>query len=231
MQVRLVVASMLAVSAVFPAAAQNADAEAFRLYVTSEDYKMKVGQAAMASEKYLEAGCAEARPTERADLTVFEAPVFEAGQPHPAAGVWRDRLKVDRCGKIAFHNILILAQKGQAPQFGWLLPGDTAAMPPLQAETIKMVAKRGENVAKNCTDSKTFRVLDTRREAVVTEPKRDEKTGIVAGKWREIWTAKLCNKPYDVAVEFGTDGSGRMTVETQPAAAVKDTAKKKDKKK
>ncbi|HLO78255.1 MAG TPA: hypothetical protein VK196_17500 [Magnetospirillum sp.] len=192
-----------------PAQGQPQDpAQRFQAYVTSDGYKSMVGQLSLMGDTVSAPDCKDHKPKERAALTVYGPPLFEAGL-HPVAGLWVDRIKMNRCGATTFQNVLIQAQKdGQPPRAALLLPGTTMANPPMQNLIMKDVL---DALAKNkCADQTQIIPVDTKREKEIKPIKLDQKGMIVEGSWKETWTFKACGKTVNANVDINTDGKGGL---------------------
>ncbi|MBX9635696.1 MAG: hypothetical protein K2X44_12005, partial [Magnetospirillum sp.] len=89
-------------------------AQRFQAYVTSDGYKAMLAQLAVMGETVSSPECKTHKPQERASLTIYGGPMFDTGV-HPIAGLWVDRIKMDRCGTTSFQNVLMQAQKDGVP--------------------------------------------------------------------------------------------------------------------
>lgn len=214
----------LAVAAAAPAVAQTVPeqqpgqaagapsqdpAQRFQGYVTSDGYKKMIGQLAVMGDTISAPDCKEHKPQERASLTIYGPPHFEAGV-HPVSGLWVDRIKMSRCGVTTFQNILIQANKeGQPPRAALMMPGTTMANPPLQNLIMKDVL---DNLAKKkCSDQSQIIPVDTKHEKESKAIKLDDKGMIVDGAWKETWTLKACGKVTNFSVDIAADGKGGLT--------------------
>lgn len=193
-----------------PAQAQPQDpAQRFQSYVTSDGYKAMIGQLAVMGDTISAPECKDHKPQERASLTIYAPPLFEAG-PHPVSGLWLDRIKMNRCGTNTFQNVLIQAQKdGQPPRAALMLPGTTMANPPMQGVVMKDVIEQLGK--KNCTDTTKIVPIDTKRDKETKPMKLDEKGMIVEGAWKETWTFKACGKTVNATVDMSADGKGSLS--------------------
>lgn len=209
----LSVVSVLAVAV--PAAAQQPAApqaamppEIVRLkeYVNTADYVATVVRLAMEGEKDIAPECKQPKPQDRRGFLVMRMPAWGAG-PHPTAGMWKDEIKVDRCGKVVVHNVLFVAKPDGLPEIGLLLPGETTLSPRLQRVVLADVAKAVGQRLK-CKEVDKTVVSDTRFDKVMVPPKKNAQGVVVEGKWREVWTARACGKSTDVAIELTSDGQG-----------------------
>ena len=184
-------------------------AQRFQAYVTSDGYKTMLGQMAVMGDTISAPECKEHKPQERASLTIYAAPLFEAGM-HPVAGLWLDRIKMNRCGATTFQNILIQAQKdGQPPRAALMMPGTTMANPPMQNLVMKDIL--GALAKKNCADQSKIVPVDTKRDKEIKPMKLDDKGMIVEGAWKETWTLKACGKTVTATVDIASDGKGSLT--------------------
>lgn len=192
-----------------PAAGQPQDpAQRFQAYVTSDGYKNMLSQLAVMGDTISAPECKEHKPQERASLTIYAPPMFEAGL-HPVAGLWLDRIKMNRCGATTFQNVLIQAQKdGQPPRAALMLPGTTMANPPMQNVIMKDVVEQLGK--KNCADVTKIVPVDTKRDKESKPIKLNDKGMIVEGAWKEIWTFKACGKTVNATVDISADGKGGL---------------------
>ena len=192
-----------------PAAGQPQDpAQRFQAYVTSDGYKGMLAQLAVMGDTISAPECKDHKPQERASLTIYGPPLFEAGA-HPVSGLWLDRIKMSRCGTATFQNILIQAQKdGQPPRAALMLPGTTMANPPMQNVLMKDVVE--QLAKKNCTDPTKIIPVDTKRDKELKPIKLDDKGMIVEGSWKETWTFKACGKTVNAAIDINADGKGGL---------------------
>lgn len=192
-----------------PAAGQAQDpAQRFQSYVTSDGYKNMLSQLAVMGDTISAPDCKEHKPQERASLTIYAPPMFEAGL-HPVAGLWLDRIKMNRCGTQTFQNVLIQAQKdGQPPRAALMLPGTTMANPPMQNVIMKDVVEQLGK--KNCADITKIVPVDTKRDKESKPIKLNDKGMIVEGAWKETWTFKACGKTVNAAIDISADGKGGL---------------------
>lgn len=183
-----------------------AEMDALKRYVGSKPYVQMLVDAALVGENQAAPECHDRRPLDRADFVLF-VPAKFSNSAHPVAGMWRDRLKVERCGNLVFQNVFFMAQPNGPPQTALLLPGLTTASPQLQQDALAMAAPvatgkagcRGEDVA----------VADTRPEGILVPTTRTDAKGMALdGKWRELWSFRACGKPVSVHVDFSADGKG-----------------------
>lgn len=184
-------------------------AQRFQAYVTNDGYKNMLGQLANMGETVSAPECKAHKPLERASLTVYGAPLFEAGL-HPVAGLWVDRVKMDRCGTTTFQNVLLQAQKdGKPPRAALLMPGTTMTNPPMQSIVMKDIL---EGLAKKkCTDQAQIVPVNTKMEKESKPLKLDPKGMIAEGVWKESWTFKACGKPVTVTIDLSADGKGGLS--------------------
>lgn len=193
-----------------PDQAQPQDpAQRFQAYATSPGYKGMISQLAVMGDTISAPDCKDHKPQERASLTIYAPPLFQDGL-HPVAGLWVDRIKMNRCGATTFQNILIQANKdGQPPRAALMMPGTTMANPPLQSLVMKDIL---EGLAKKkCTDQSQIVPVDTKRDKETTAMKLDDKGMIVAGAWKETWTFKACGKPVSATIDMAADGKGGLS--------------------
>lgn len=184
-------------------------AQRFQAYVTSDGYKKMLAQLAIMGETVSAPECKEHKPQERASLTVYGPPMFETGM-HPVAGLWVDRIKMDRCGATSFQNIILQAQKdGKPPQAALLMPGTTMTNPPMQNLVMKDVL--AGLAKKKCSDQSQIVPVSTKMEKESKPLKLDGKGMISEGAWKETWTFKACGKTVNATVDLAADGKGGLT--------------------
>ncbi len=184
-------------------------ANRFQAYVTSDGYKNMLGQLAVFGDTISAPDCKDHKPKERVSLTVYMPPVFAEGT-HPSAGLWVDRVNVDRCGKTVQQNVMVRAQAtDQPPRAALLMPGTTVANPPMQDLIMKdVVATLGSK--NKCTDLSKIIPVDSRKNKDIKPIKVDDKGMITEGSWTEVWSFMACEKKTDITVEMGADGKGGM---------------------
>lgn len=192
-----------------PAQDQPQDPKArFQAYVTSNGYKSMISQLSVMGDTISAPDCKEHKPQERASMTMYAMPLFEAGL-HPVSGLWLDRIKMDRCGTTTFQNVLIQAQKdGQPPRAALMLPGTTMTNPPMQGVVMRdIIEALGK---KNCADITKIVPVDTKHGKESKPLKINEKGMIVEGAWKETWSFKACGKAVTLTVDFTADGKGNL---------------------
>lgn len=180
-----------------------------KAYVNTQDYVATVVRLALEGEKDIAPECPQPKPLDRRGFLVMRMPTWGEG-PHPTAGMWKDEIKVDRCGKVVIHNVLFVAQANGLPEIGLLLPGETTLSPRLQRLVLADVAKAASQRLK-CKEVDKTVVSDTRFDKVMVPPKKNAQGVVVAGKWREEWIARACGKTAPVTIEFTADGQGAAT--------------------
>lgn len=192
-----------------PAAEQSQDPQQrFQAYVTSPGYKSMISQLAVMGDTISAPECKEHKPKERASLTIYGAPYFETGI-HPVAGLWLDRIKMDRCGTATFQNVLIQAQKdGQPPRAALMLPGTTMTNPPMQGVVMRDIIAALDK--KGCNDITKIIPVDTKHGKETKAIKLNEKGMIAEGVWKETWSFKACGKSVTATVDFTADGKGGL---------------------
>jgi hypothetical protein len=191
------------------APASQDPAQRFQAYATSDSYKTMISQLATMGDTISVPECKEHKPLERASLTIYQPPMFEAG-PHPVAGLWIDRIKMNRCGATTFQNVLIQANRdGQPPRAALMMPGATMANPPMQNLIMKDILAA---LAKNkCTDQSQIIPVDTKMEKESKPMKVDDKGMIIEGAWKESWSLKACGKAVKAIIDINSDGKGGLT--------------------
>lgn len=198
-----------ALIAVSPAIAQEVPPEAVQLkaYVNTPDYVQTTARLALEGDRDLAPDCKNAKTIDRVGFVVMKKPVFKEGVPHPVDGVWKDQVKIDRCGTPVTHNILVTAKPDKVPQIGLLLPGETALSARLQRKAIADVLKEGAARLK-CKKVDKAVISDTKLDKVIEQPAANAKGVVVKGKWQETWTARACDKTVSVSLEMSADGNG-----------------------
>jgi hypothetical protein len=183
-------------------------AQRFQAYVTGEVYKKSISQLAVIGDTISAPDCKDHKPVERVAITVFGPPAFTEAE-HPQAGLWMDRIKVNRCGTTVVQNILVRAQaNGQPPQMALKMPGTTAANPPMQDTVMKDVIA---SLAKGkCSDQTRIIPVNSKIDKDTKPRKIDEKGMLIEGAWKETWSFTACGKKTDIGVEFAADGKGGL---------------------
>lgn len=235
MRLSLLVSGLVAGMIAVPALAQDAqpaqpdtppEVAKLRDFVKSPEYVSQLVRIVMSGEKDIPSGCAEPKPMDRAGFQVLNPPTFKDGQAQPVAGSWRDRLKIDRCGKPVVHNILFVARDGGQPALGLLLPGETGAVPAMQKAILQQAGPVAMAKAK-CSDPKTVIVANTEHDAKNGQPKIDAQGHLQASEWQENWSFYACGKEVSVPVLFKTDGNKSLGFKVPGS----DVAQKSEKKK
>lgn len=191
-----------------PAAQPQNPAQRFEAYATSEGYKKAIGQLAVMGATISAPECKDHKAVKRASITIYAGPQFAEGV-HPVAGLWLDRVLMDRCGKPGYQNILVQAVPGATPKAALKMPGQTFANPPMQDLVMKDII--GALAAKKCSDPAQIIPVDTVPGKETKPRKIDQKGMLVEGVWKETWTLKACGKPVSATVDFTADGKGGMT--------------------
>lgn len=205
---------LLAVLAAPGAFAQSAaDMAELKRYVGTQAYVGLLVEAAVAGEVQAAPDCRDIKPVDRTEFTIFTPPAF-AGGPHPVAGMWRDRLKIMRCGVVAYQNVVFIAQPNGPPQTALMLPGLTAAPPPLQQAALPKAAAVARARA-NCPGDDVA-VIDTRPDLTLKPVTKVAPNGMALnGQWREIWQFRACGRPVSATLIFTADGNGGAFTEAQ----------------
>lgn len=180
----------------------------FEAYATSEGYRRTMGQLAAVGDSISAPECKDRKAVARAALTVFLPPVFAEGL-HPVSGLWQDRIRMDRCGKTTYQNLLIQAQPGGAPpRVALKMPGLTNANPLMQDLVMKDVLQGLAD--RKCTDSTQIIPLDSVLGKETKPRKVDDKGTLTEGAWKETWTFRACGKDVGIGVDFTADGKGGL---------------------
>jgi hypothetical protein len=205
------VAPLLAVPA---ASAQSAgDMAELKRYVGTQAYATLLVEAAVAGEVQAAPDCRDVKPVDRTEFTIFTPPAFANG-PHPVAGMWRDRLKIMRCGAEAYQNVVFIAQPNGPPQTALLLPGLTSAPPQLQQAALPKAAAVARARADCPGDD--VAVIDTRPDLTLKPVTKVAPNGMALdGQWREIWQLRACGRPVSATLVFTADGLGGAFTEAK----------------
>jgi hypothetical protein len=211
---RAILAFLLLPLAASGAFAQSAgDLAGLKRYVGTQAYVGLLVEAAVAGEVQAAPECSDIKPVDRTEFTVFMPPSFGNG-PHPVAGMWRDRLKIMRCGVVAYQNVVFIAQPNGPPQTALMLPGLTSAPPQLQQAALPKAAAVARARA-NC-NSDDVAVIDTKPDLTLRPVTKVAPNGMALdGQWREIWQLRACGKPASVTLIFTADGVGGAFTEAK----------------
>lgn len=199
----LVVLALGLAGAMAPARAQDPRADALKrleAYIDTAEYLAHVGARLNEYEAPgLRAQCPALRLVRRAQMWVVAEARFAGGEIAPTTGEWIDRLMVDRCGTVAYRNLLLVARE-QKLQASALLPGRTYTPPRLQRDALKAAAAQAR-VKTGCQDA--MPVADTAVDGKV----------VPGAPWKEDWTFVGCGKSVVVTVSFTptSDGAARVT--------------------
>jgi hypothetical protein len=149
---------------------------------------------------------------------------FAESSDAPTAGVWVDRVDIDRCGTTIAENILVVIDQG-ALKFARLLPGTTKAGPLLQRDALQAAASAAtaKNAsaekagAKPCPQQDGFIISDTRfvRERIPIV--HDSSGKMTAGAWDEAWFFAFCGRQIPIEVHFDGDGQGGTNFTMKPS--------------
>lgn len=203
-----------------PAQAMPPEMEKLRAFVNTPDYVKHMIGIALAGEKDISGTtCPQPKPEDRAGFMILRPPVFKDGNDVPVAGVWKDQVRIDRCGQKVLHNVLFVAREAGLPGVGLLLPGGTGAMPELQKKMIQPAALAAMDKAK-CKDANKVIVADTRQDKIIDQPKSNDK-GQTVGSWQETWVFQACGKTVDLPVLFEADGKGGLNFKFEAGKAKK----------
>ena len=189
-------------------AADNASVNRLLEYASSPEYFSSIGDVVKGGEDDIAPDCKPHQLAGRVGLVVLAIPAFSA-EGKLLSGRWKDRVKVDRCGKEIIHNVLVDVRPGQNPMIGLLLPGDTGATPEMQerGEVVKKAIDAAMTGA-SCTDSSTLIISDTQPDKVLSAVAVDKSGHITSGRWSEIWSFRACGKATPVSVEFNVTPKG-----------------------
>lgn len=214
MRLLAVIALTLPLTAISAAFGQSADGPAadglaaLKRYVGSQAYGQLLVDAAVAGEVQAAPDCRDIRPLDRSEFTIFQAPFFGGGTPYPVAGMWRDRLKIMRCGVVTYQNVVFMARADGPPRTALMLPGLSTALPQAQQAALPKAAAIARARA-HCGNDDGLAVIDTRPDRVIRPTTRTAPNGLALdGQWQEFWQFRACGKPVGVTVTFTADGVG-----------------------
>lgn len=191
-----------------PAPAATGNPERFKAYIASPGYQGFLGQVALGGEGISAPECKTPKLVSHAVVAMFTLPNFADGI-HPDAGVWLDRVTMDRCGTKVFQNIIMRAVPGDKPPAAALmLPGETGTTPAKQQEVISDVI--AAYAKAKCDDPTKIIPVNTKTEKPTKPVKLDDKGRLVEGVWKETWSFNACGKPSKLTVEFSADGKGGL---------------------
>ena len=170
----------------------------------SAAYQATIGKALAALPADVTKGC-PALTTASASIRVLQ-PVSFAQDGQPTDGSWKQSFLQPRCGEGLILNFLFQATADERIRTLVLVPGDSIAEPPLQAQAFRDVVAGVLGPSAAC---KVFHVLNTKFEAFdhSQAPGPDPAPGDkVAIPWRETWTLSGCGSAWDVPLLFTPDG-------------------------
>ncbi|HYD98642.1 MAG TPA: hypothetical protein VEH84_04615 [Alphaproteobacteria bacterium] len=201
----------LAALLVLIAGAARADApepvDHFRRYIGSAYHTAVLKGLVASQERSLAPACKNPVLKARLGQWPLRPVAFSADSAHPTAGVWQERLRVDRCGRLVLHNYLFEARPGLPPSALPLAPGRSQADARLQRDLMPALATAAAKNRPPCDD---VRVTDTLLDAVSVPPEGDAAGRLLRGAWRESWSLDRCGAPLTLTVDFTADGSGRI---------------------
>ncbi len=185
-------------------------------YASSPEYFSAVGEVIKGGEDDIAPDCKPHQMAGRAGFVILAIPTFSADGTL-LTGRWKDRIKVERCGKEITHNVLVEIKPGSNPMIGLLLPGDTGATAEMQerGDVVKKAIDAAMTGA-SCTDPSTLIISDTHPDKVLAPVAADPAGRMISGKWNEIWNFRACGKPSNVSVEF-TVGPKGISFDAKPA--------------
>lgn len=193
----ILAASVLAVAAAAPAAAQSRDALArqFKAYLASFTYSTFLAEKVLAYDAAMPPRCTHRKLTgDRRLFSVTELPAFVGTRKVPIAGAWAERVQVERCGRKVWHNVYLKASKKRGLNAVVGFPGRSLTRLNDQLRAGRAFLKQARKVAPRC---KRFDVIATRL------AKRPAKRG---APWTEIWTAWVCGRTVTRPIRFTPRG-------------------------
>lgn len=184
-------------------------------YASSPEYFSSIGEVINGGEDDIAPDCTPHQMAGRVGLVILGLPTFSQ-EGKLLSGRWKDRVKVERCGKEIIHNVLVDIRPGAAPVIGLLLPGDTGATAEMQerGDVVKKAIDAALSGAA-CTDPSTLIVSNTQPDQVLAPVTADASGRMTAGRWSEIWNFRACGKPVNVSVEFTVSPKG-ITFDAKP---------------
>jgi hypothetical protein len=218
--------ALVAAFALAPASASRAQGSDARLnrYLGSQEYANIVVSRALEADRLRKTGCDQPKALRHTLQNVLEAPRFAADSNAPVAGVWIDRVDIDRCGTTIAENMLVIVDKGTM-NIARLLPGITKAGPLLQRDAMQPALaaatvkkdKAEKAGPKPCPDREGVTVADTSflRERI---PIVNDAAGrMTAGAWDETWIFLFCAQEIPVLIHFDADGNGGTNFTVDPS--------------
>jgi hypothetical protein len=218
--------ALVAAFALAPASvsrAQDPDARLNR-YLGSQEYANTVVSRALEADRLRKTGCDQPKALRHALQNVLEPPRFAEDSTAPVAGVWIDRVDIDRCGTTIAENMLVIVDRGTM-SIARLLPGTTKAGPLLQRDAMQPALaaatvkkdKAERAGAKPCPDQEGVTVSNTSllRERI---PIVNDAAGrMTAGAWDETWMFLFCGREIPVLIHFDGDGNGGTNFTVDPS--------------
>lgn len=174
---------------------ENADV-AQRL-AQSSDNREALTQALLAYEDTLNTHCKKLDLEADVHIVVLRSIQLDKNG-HVADGAWKETVLGAACGVKRLYNAFVDVHGGK-PAFTYMLPGTSDADPELQQDTFASLPQVVP-AAKSCS----IEVLDTRLDGRHAQ----RLSNGLAGRWREKWEIRACQKLYTVSVLFIPDSSG-----------------------
>lgn len=207
---RIAVLSALAVSCCGRIVAQGTGAsdptsQFIQAQRSTSGYRTKIQAAILTYEKGLDAHCKNIIldfDATGAQIKIL-APLYTNEKGIAVGGSWRETVPGSACGEERKFNIRVDATLAGL-QFTATFPGQAAADPDLQNDTLKNIEStfdnRGISTKKGCH----LEVIDTHM--VGPEPTLQENGNL--SPWKETWDVRSCGTVYSVPITYASDGKG-----------------------
>lgn len=131
---------------------------------------------------------------------------------HPLKGLWMNRYKLKRAGKVRTYNVYFFAQQNAEPRAIPSIMGESNADLVLLKDTLPSVyASVYVSNKLEFFDKEEFDKTVVIADSYVVEPPHDvfDKGKIMHGVWIEEWIVRACGKDVPVKITFIPDDDGR----------------------
>lgn len=205
-----VLAVLVAVTPTGPVAAETQADSAKQIieklvrYRNTDFYKRLLLTAALRNDQKLQPPCTDVKPGDRRLIAVVRPVAFADGVDEPATGVWLERVTLQRCGSVAYRNIIFYIKPGEGIRARAALPGLTRADLQLQSDTTAALLASAKAGNPSC---KSTAIVDT--EVVKHPPQRGD-------PWVERWSVYDCAETAAYDITFTPDAQGRATYSFDP---------------